>query len=261
MYEKLIENHITEALNVNNNDFILIKDDCLKVMPNIEEGSVDLIATDLPYGTTQNKWDIIIPFEPMWASFKRVLKPNGVVVLTATQPFSSKLVISNLEWFKYEIIWEKSLGSGQLNIKHRPLSTHESVLVFYNKKPTYNEQKTKGEPYNINRSADYKDGNYGRQTPNKKINDGYRHAKSVVKISNPRIKGGHPTQKPVKLMEYIIKTYSNKKDTVLDCCMGSGTTGMACSYLDRNFIGIESDEDGLFFDKAVNQIKDTILFT
>jgi len=245
--------------NVDKNDFILYQGDCLDVMSTaIEPSSIDLIAVDLPYGTTQNKWDIIIPFDIMWACFESVLKEDGVVALTASQPFVSQLVMSNTAWFKYDIIWEKSIGSGQLNIKKRPLVVHEHILIFYKKLGTYNEQKTEGTPYSINRKADYKDGSYGKQKDNSKNNDGFRHAKSVIKISNPRIRNGHPTQKPVELMSYIIKTYSNENDVVLDCCMGAGTTGEACISNYRNFVGIELDKD--YYNKAVKKLKAKRMF-
>jgi len=244
---------------INNCVYTLIKNDCLKEMSgSLDDNFIDLIAVDLPYGVTQNKWDIPIPLDIMWSEFKRILKTNGVVVLTATQPFTSKLVMSNLGWFKYETIWKKTVGSGQLNINNRPLRIHESILVFYRNQPTYNEQRTKGKPYFINRKTDYGDGCYGAQKNHQKMNVGFRHAKSVVEIPNPRIKDGHPTQKPVELMEYIIKTYSNKNDIVLDCCMGHGTTGVACINLGRHFIGIEINES--YFNSAIKNIKSKKLF-
>lgn len=226
--------------------FKLYNDNCIKVMGKLPEHSFDLIATDLPYGTTQNKWDEIIPFDIMWKSFYRLLKSTGIVVLTAAQPFSSKLVMSNLKDFKYETIWEKTVGSGQLNIKKQPLRVHESILVFYRKFNTYNEQCTEGAPYIIKIKVTFKGEGYGKQTDSEKINSGFRHAKSIIKVPNPRIKGGHPTQKPLKLFEYIVKTYSNEGDLVLDCCMGSGTTGEAALKLNRNFIGIELDKNYFF---------------
>lgn len=224
-------------------------------MKKIPNHSVHLIAVDLPYGTTRNKWDEIIPFDKMWTEFNRVLKKDGAVVLNAAQPFTSKLVMSNLDDFKYEIIWEKTIGSGQLNIKRQPLRVHESVLIFYKQFGTYNEQKTAGEPYTINRKVTFKGEGYGKQTDSKKENDGFRHARSVIKISNPRVKGGHTTQKPLELMEYIVKTYSNEGDTVLDCCMGSGTTGVAAINLKRKFIGIELDD--YWFKHAKKRIQES----
>lgn len=228
--------------------------DCLKGMAFLVENGykVDLILTDLPYGTTQNPWDEVIPFDQMWALFDRIVKPNGAVVLTAAQPFSSKLVISNLANFKYEMIWEKTISSGQLNVNRQPLRSHESVLIFYKKQPTYNEQKTLGEPYAIKRKVTFKEQNYGTQKDSIKVNDGFRHARSVIKFSNPRIKGGHPTQKPVELMEHLIKIFTNEGETVLDCCMGSGTTGVAALNLDRKFIGIENNSE--YFDMALKRI-------
>jgi site-specific DNA-methyltransferase (adenine-specific) len=216
--------------------------DAFSLMRKMDDKSVDFICVDLPYGTTQNKWDIIIPFEQMWKEFRRVLKPNGVVALTSAQPFSALLVASNLEDFKYEMIWEKTVSSNQLNVKHQPLRSHESILVFYKAKPTYNEQRTKGEPYSIERKIAPAKQGYGEQKPSTKKNDGYRHARSVLKIPNPRFKGGHPTQKPVALMEHLIKMYSNPGDTVMDCCLGSGTTAVAASRLGRSFIGCDVDK-------------------
>tara|TARA_Y100001970_G_scaffold193518_1_gene235159 strand:- start:545 stop:1267 length:723 start_codon:yes stop_codon:yes gene_type:complete len=225
----------------------LIRDNCLNQMKNIKERSIDCILTDLPYGITKNEWDIEIDLKLLWENFNNILKPNGIIILTAVQPFTSKLVISNQKMFKYEIIWEKTIGSGQLNIKHQPLRVHESILIFYNKRGTYNEQLTEGKPYSINRNK-VKGSGYNKQTSSNKQNDGYRHAKSVIKISNPRIKDGHPTQKPIELLEYLVKTYTNENDTVLDCCMGSGSTGVACINLNRNFIGIELNNE--YFEKA-----------
>ena len=223
------------------NYYTLYNGDAIEQMKLLSDNSVDFICVDLPYGTTQNKWDTIIPFEPLWEQFNRVGKETAAMVFTATQPFTAKIVMSNLDNFKYDLIWEKTISSGQLNVSHMPMRNHESILVFYRKKPTYNEQKTIGKPYTINRKGEYKEGNYGEQKATKKENTGYRHAKSVIKISNPRIKNGHPTQKPVELMEYLIKMFTNEGDTVLDCCMGAGTTGEAALNLKRKFIGIELD--------------------
>lgn len=231
-------------------------DNCLIDMRSIPDGYVNLIATDLPYGVSQNKWDSILPLDEMWSLFKRIIKPNGVIALTATQPFASKLIMSNMDWFKYDLIWEKTICSGQLNVKKQPMRAHETILIFYNEVPTYNEQKTKGEPYKIKRKVSFDGPGYGKQKNSEKVNDGFRHAKSVIKISNPRIKGGHPTQKPVELMEYIINTYSNPNDIVLDCCMGSGTTGIAAINTERAFIGIELDKT--YFEIAKNRIIENV---
>lgn len=239
---KILKEKIT-AKHHQNKDGIVVKDDCFNTFKSISDNSVDLILTDLPYGITQNKWDEVLPLDQMWSEFNRIIKENGAIVLTATQPFASRLIASNLKNFKYDLIWEKTIASGQLNVKRMPLRTHEHILIFYKKQPTYNEQKTAGEPYQIKRKADYQDGNYGKQKDNEKVNDGFRHAKSVIKISNPRVKGGHPTQKPLELMEYLIKIFSNENDVVLDCCAGSGTTLIAAKNLKRHYFGIELDEN------------------
>lgn len=220
----------------------LYQGNCLEIMPTFSDHSIDLIASDLPYGISGNKWDSPIDLVELWSNFKRVLKPGGVVVLTATQPFTSQLIVSNLKGFKVEYIWKKTVGSGQLNISHQPLRMHESCLVFYDKRPTYNPQYTSGEPYSIHRVGNYKEEGYGIQREHGTVNQGFRHPQTVLTIPNPRIKGGHPTQKPVKLMEFFILTYSNEGDTVLDCCMGSGSTGEAAINTNRDFIGIELDD-------------------
>lgn len=236
------------------NKIKIANDDCLIAMNKIPDGYVDLIATDLPYGVSQNKWDSVIPLDTMWKIFKRIIKPNGIIALTATQPFASKLIMSNLDWFKYDLIWEKTICSGQLNVKKQPLRAHESILIFYKQASSYNEQKTIGAPYKITRKVKFDGPGYGKQTDSEKHNDGFRHARSVLKISNPRVKGGHPTQKPVELMEYIIKSYSNETEIVLDCCMGSGTTGVAAINTNRKFIGIELDKK--YFDIAKARLID-----
>jgi len=241
----------TLNFKVQNCSVSLIKGNCIAVMDELPKQSVKLVATDLPYGITNNKWDMIVPFEPLWEKIKHVLRPDGIAVFTAAQPFASRLVMSNLEWFKYDLIWKKTLASGQLNVNKMPLRIHEHILVFYDKFSTYNEQKTKGEPYRVHREGTYRKGIYGKQTSSFKINDGFRHAKSILNISNPRIKKGHPTQKPVGLMDYIIKTYSNPGDVVLDCCMGSGTTGLSCINNNRNFIGIEIED--IYYNDTVDR--------
>ena len=205
----------------------LIRNNCLNEMKNIKEKSIDCILTDLPYGITKNEWDIEIDLKLLWENFNNILKPNGIIILTAVQPFTSKLVISNQKMFKYEIIWEKTIGSGQLNIKHQPLRVHESILIFYNKRGTYNEQLTEGKPYSINRTK-VKGSGYNKQTSSNKQNDGYRHAKSVIKISNPRIKEGHPTQKPIELLDYLVKTYTNPDKMIPEYLRMSG---LAAEYI------------------------------
>jgi site-specific DNA-methyltransferase (adenine-specific) len=235
---------------------LLYNDDCFNAMKQIEDGSVDLILTDPPYGITQNSWDKIPALDRMWGEFNRLIKNRGAIVITAAQPFASKLIMSNIDNFKYDIIWEKTVCSGQLNIKRQPLRAHEHILVFYQNSPTYNEQLTAGEPYKIKRKAAYANKNYGNQVDSEKTNNGFRHARSVIKISNPRIRGGHPTEKPVALMSELVKTYSNRGGLVLDPFMGSGSTGEACIDLARDFIGIELDEK--YFKKAKSRLRECL---
>jgi site-specific DNA-methyltransferase (adenine-specific) len=215
--------------------------DCLEIMRTFKKHSIEAIITDLPYGVSNNNWDILLDLEVMWKLFREILKPDGIVILTASGKFVGQLMMSNIKMFKYDLIWEKTINSGQLNVKKMPLRSHENILIFYNKNKTYNEQKTKGTPYTIERGDTTGEG-YGQQKPSLKKNNGYRHARSIIKISNPRVKNGHPTQKPVELMEWLIRTYTIENDNVLDCCMGAGSTGIACQNLNRNFFGIEVEE-------------------
>jgi DNA modification methylase len=215
--------------------------DCLEVMKTIPDSSIDAIITDPPYGTTQNKWDSVIPLEPMWEQLKRVIKPSGAIVLFGQNTFTFKLGLSNEEMFRYTLTWEKTKAGGFLNAKRMPLQAHEDVLVFYKKLPTYNPQFEAGKPY-VKKAVTNGDGkNYGKfdRVGSVSINDGKRYPRSVLKVSNDNHGSLHPTQKPVALMEYLIKTYTNANETVLDFTMGSGTTGVACKNLNRNFIGIE----------------------
>jgi len=232
--------------------YTLYYGDCLLELNKVKDNSIDLIFLDLPYGTTQNKWDIVIPFKPLWEQLRRVVTPTGNIIFTATQPFTSHVVLSNQDWYRYDWIWKKTIGSGQMNVKRQPMRLHETILVFYRQFGIYNEQKTKGKPYKITRNAVYANQTYGSQKEHTKENDGFRHAQSVVEISNPRIKGGHPTEKPLALLEYILNTYSDIGMTVLDPTMGRGTTGVAAKRLGRNFIGIEKDL--FWFSKAEERI-------
>lgn len=216
--------------------------DCIPLMHAMPAASVDLILADLPYGTTRNKWDSLIPVDELWSAYEHLLKPGGCVVLTAAQPFTSTLVMSNLKWFKYEWIWSKTIGSGQLNAKHQPMRTHESVLVFANGKPPYFPQMEEGKPYSATRKATAWEGRgYNGQTDHTVVNTGTRYPKSVQLVPNPRIKGGHPTQKPVTLFEYLIKTYTEPGAVVLDNVIGSGTTAEAAHNLGRQWVGMELD--------------------
>lgn len=223
----------------------LIHGDCLDKMNGIKSGSVDMVLADPPYGTTQCKWDTIIPLEPMWEQLKRIIKPNGVIVLMAQTPFDKVLGASNLSMLRYEWIWEKTAATGHQNAKKMPMKAHENALVFYNKLPTYNPQKTTGHnPVNSYTKKDNADGEcYGRS---KSVSGGgntdrYPRSVQVFKSDKQRCKL-HSTQKPLALMEYLIKTYTNEGDLVLDFCMGSGTTGLAAKNLQRDFIGIELDD-------------------
>lgn len=221
-------------------DIQLFNGDCLDVMPTLPAASVDLILCDLPYGTTQNKWDSVIPLDRIWAEYWRIAKPNAAVVLTAQPPFDKLLGASCLEFMKYEWIWSKRLATGHLNAKKQPMKAHENALVFYRQQPTYNPQMAAGKPYSV--KSGRSSTNYGKQVEVVTENSGERYPRSVLEFDHDRGERYHPTQKPVALMEYLIKTYTNEGDTVLDNCMGSGTTGVAAKNTGRRFIGIERDE-------------------
>lgn len=230
--------------------------DCLELMKSIPDGSIDMICCDLPYGTTMCKWDAIIPFEPLWEQYKRVIKPNGAIVLNGSQPFSSALVLSNPSWFKHEWIWIKNRGSNFANTVREPFKEHEQILIFSQGKWTYNKQMQERTGSGLDR-VKY-EFHLESQTEN------YRKFKGRGNVKMPELRvpsswqkyntevGLHPTQKPVALCEYLIKTYTNEGETVLDNCMGSGTTGVACKNLGRNFIGIEKDEK--YFQTASERI-------
>lgn len=231
----------------------LMQGDCLDRMEDIESGSVDMILTDTPFGTTQCEWDSIIPLEPMWEQLKRIIKPNGAIVLMAAQPFTSVLTCSNLKMFKYDIVWEKPNATGFLNAKKMPLRAHESALVFYNKLPTFNPQMTHGHPRRTSKRKTVNSECYGKAISLTEYDSTSRYPRSVQKISSDKQKASyHPTQKPVELMEWLIKSYSSEGDTVLDFTMGSGTTGVAAKNINRNFIGIELDQG--YFDIAKERI-------
>jgi site-specific DNA-methyltransferase (adenine-specific) len=229
-----------------------IKGDCLAVLPTLPSQSVDLIFTDLPYGTLNCKWDVKLPLAQLWQQWKRLLRPRGAVLLFGQQPFSSELVFSNRRWFRYEWVWEKSNAVGFLNANKMPLRAHESVMVFYPNLPTYNPQKTAGKPYRSNGKRHGVYAGYSTSRKSATVNEtGERHPRSVLKFASNK-RTVHPTQKPAELCEYFIRTYTNEGATVLDCCMGSGTTGVAAGRSGRNFIGIERDPE--FFLKAAGRI-------
>lgn len=219
--------------------------DCLELMNNIADKSIDMILCDLPYGTTQCKWDATIPFEPLWEKYNRIIKDNGTIVLTASQPFTSQLINSNLKMFKYTWVWEKSKATGFLNSKKRPLVAHEDICVFYKKPPKYNPQMTIGEAYNKGvRKQQTEDDVYGKFDQVEVKSEGLRYPRSVQYFKTAESEGKtiHKTQKPVALFEYLIKTYTNEGDIVLDNCIGSGTTAIASMNTNRNWIGIELEE-------------------
>ena len=220
---------------------LLMNADCLQAMCVIPDGSVDLILCDLPYGTTQNKWDSVIPFEPLWREYWRVIKPNGAVVLTAQPPFDKVLGCSQLEFLKYEWIWQKTKATGHLNSKLQPLKEHENVLVFYRQQPTYSPQGLLRKSVPTVRKGRDNGGNYGKSDKDS-LQEFSNFPRSILQVASEG-KTVHPTQKPVALMEYLIRTYTDEGETVLDNCVGSGTTGVACKNTRRNFIGIERDPD------------------
>ena len=227
--------------------------DCLDILPTLPDKSIDHILTDIPYGTTACKWDSIIPFEPMWLQLKRIIKDNGCIALFGSEPFSSYLRTSNIKWFKYDWIWFKSIKTGFQLANKRPLKQHEIISIFSKTQSNYNPQNLK--IYNkIN-----KRGNIGKNWSKLKLDNYIQHftnyPSSVLKFDSLG-KKYHSTQKPVALLEYLIKTYTNEKDTVLDFTMGSGSTGVACKNLNRNFIGIEKDKT--YFEIAKKRMANTI---
>lgn len=225
--------------------------DCLELMKGIPDKSIDMILCDLPYGTTQCKWDSVIPFEPLWEQYNRIIKDNGAIVLFAQEPFATKLRSSNLKMYKYDWIWQKPQGTNFLNAKNQPLKNYEILCVFGKKKLIYNPQMTEGKPYTSG------NGNvgevYGGRQKVITYNNGVRYPTSIQHfnmVSNTQ--RSHPTQKPVALLEYLIKTYTNEGDVVLDNCMGSGSTCVACVNTNRHYIGFELDPQ--YFDIACKRL-------
>ena len=228
--------------------------DCLTLMKDIDTNSVDMLLVDLPYGTTQCKWDSIISLKDLWIEYNRIIKDNGAMLFHCAQPFTSNLIMSNVKNFKYEWVWEKSKASNYLNAKKQPLRAHESIAVFYRKPPTYNPQMTQGEAYNKG-TAKRETEVYGSQRAVEVKSDGERYPRTLKYFVTAEKEGKlHPTQKPIALTEYFVNTFSNPGDVILDNTMGSGTTGVACVNLDREFIGIEKDKE--YFDIAVERISE-----
>ena len=235
----------------------LLLGDCLEILPTLEDNSVDMVLVDLPYGTTACKWDSIIPLDKLWEQYNRICKEDAAMVFTAAQPFTTILAASNLDNFRYEWIWEKPQGTNPMNAKVMPLKSHENILVFYRKKPVYNPQMWYSTPYGGFSSEESKIGEvYGSAKSKHRDNpEGSRYPKTVLRFKQQ--KGFHPTQKPIDLMEYLIKTYTNEGETILDNTMGSGTTGVACMNTGRKFIGIEMEEK--YFKIAENRINNPLL--
>ena len=248
----------------------LLKGDCLEVMKSIPDKSIDAIITDPPYGPTACKWDSVIPFDVMWEQLNRIIKSNKAIVLFSSQPFTSALVMSNPKMFKYEWIWEKDNGTNFASVKYQPFRVVENILVFGDFPITYTPKETKcfnpqmeiGKPYTCksgnqtNDSAIIRQGSRENMSSYLTENKGERYPRNIIKINRDKNKV-HPTQKPIALLEYLIKTYTNENETVLDFTMGSGTTGVACQNTNRNFIGIEMDNN--YFEIAEKRIKENEL--
>lgn len=237
--------------------------DCLELLKDVADASIDMVLCDLPYGVTKNKWDSVIPLDKLWNEYKRVCKPNAAIILFADGMFEAELMKSNPKMWKYNLVWDKVLTSGFLNANRMPLRSHEEICVFYQKPPTYNPQKTvgaknhsKGKPKQ-NQNNDY--GEYGFVDNSEKLGN-LKHPTSILRFSKPHPSTViHPTQKPVDLLEYLIRTYSNEGDVVLDNCMGSGSTGVAAINTGRRFVGFELDNG--YYLKALNRIaKETNVF-
>lgn len=231
--------------------------DCLELMKDIPNGSIDMILADLPYGTTQNKWDVIIPLDELWKQYERIIKDNGMICLTSAEPFTSTLITSNKKLFKYDLIWDKKLSSGFLNAKRMPLRRHEQILCFYKKLPTYNpEMVTRGKvrKKGITTETGKHTSNYGK-FENSIVENNEYYPTSIIEVSNANRKDKlHPTEKPLELFEYLIKTYTNENELVLDNTAGSGTTAEACLNTKRQFIVMEKEQK--YYDIILKRVGD-----
>ena len=237
-------------------NYKLILGDCLEKMKDIEDKSIDMILCDLPYGTTACKWDVIIPFDKLWEQYNRIIKDNGAITLFGSEPFSSALRMSNIKNYRYDWIWEKEQGANFMLCKYQPYKVHEIISVFSKKRHTYIPQMTKGKPYISGKgtSGEITNNVVKKQTKN----NGVRYPRSIQKFNTDKSKGSlHPTQKPVALLEYLIKTYTKEGEVVLDNCMGSGSTGVACINTGRRFIGIEKEEN--YFNIAKERIENHVI--
>lgn len=237
----------------------LLQGDCLELMKEIPDESVDMVLADLPFGTTCNSWDSVISLDRLWEQYHRICKPNAAVLIFGQLPFSAVLMMSNMKELRYEWIYEKTNATGFLNAKKMPLKAHESVFVFYRKLPTYNPQKTDGKPYMRGDLPDVETYKKGISMKGSRSYGGKRYPRDVLIFKNSGYgldRGLHPTQKPVALLEYLIRTYTNESETVLDNTMGSGSTGVAAVNTGRFFIGMELDKN--YFDIAKNRIEETV---
>lgn len=227
----------------------LFEGDCLEYMKEIPDGSVDMILCDLPYGITQNKWDSYIPLDKLWEQYNRIIKTNGAIVLTSNGVFTAKLILSQPNIYKYKWVWEKSKPTNFLNAKKQPLRKHEDVCVFYKKQPVYHPQMTKGEPYDKGKRKNQQCGNYGDFESVHVASDGERYPTDIIYVKTAESEGPvlHPTQKPIELGRYMVRTYTNPGDIVLDNTFGSGSFLVAALMEGRNFIGIEKNEDVALF--------------
>ena len=229
--------------------------DCFDVFPFIEDKSIDAIICDLPYGTTSQKWDIVLPFDKLWAEYERIIKPNGAIILFGKNPFTAKLILSNEKMFRYELIWEKSRAGNSMQVCKQPSAIHENILVFYKAQPTYNDLKFKVDEKYIDKRKSindsfYNSGHYSG-VMKRKADDGLRHPQSILPFNSVWKKGMHPTEKPIELLEWLIKSYTNECDMVLDNTMGSGTTILAAIKNNRIGIGIEKEKQ--YYDVAVRR--------
>lgn len=232
----------------------IINIDCIKGMELLDDKSIDMILCDLPYGTTKNKWDVIVPFDKLWEQYNRIIKDNGAIVLFSAEPFTSELINSNKKMFRYDLIWKKTHPKGHLNAKRMPLRGHENICVFYKKPPVYNPIKRKGK-YRMKGGNNATNGDrcYGKTKGYQVWNDEY-YPTSVIEISNGNQKGKiHPTQKPVEIYEWLIHTYSNEKDVILDNCSGSGTLAIACINKNRRYICFEFEKE--YADNSIKRVE------
>lgn len=246
-----LKKNSTDEINMEHVINRLFEGDCLNQMDQIPDGSVDMILCDLPYGMTQNQWDCYIPLEKLWIQYHRIIKPNGAIVLTSNGIFTAKLILSQPNIFKYKWVWEKSKPTNFLNAKKQPLRKHEDVCVFYQRQPTYHPQMTQGEPYDKGVRKDQLCGNYGDFEPVHVQSEGARYPTDIIYIKTAESEGAvlHPTQKPVELGRYMVRTYTNPGDIVLDNTFGSGSFLVAALMEGRNFIGIEKNENVALFKK------------